>query len=102
MDEGPSPEDKKIDLHISSPFAVLLVRFPIADLRPEQNRRPWWQRELRKDVLILECTELFIQTVIGGDEGQLKLEFTSKEVHGKHLGQGLRVLHVKSKQLDKY
>ncbi|XP_014663890.1 PREDICTED: autophagy-related protein 2 homolog B-like isoform X2 [Priapulus caudatus] len=81
MDEGPSPDDNKVDLHISSSLATFNVHFPIADLRPEQNRRPWWQRELRKEVLILDCTELYMHTVIGNEDGQHKLEFTSKEVH---------------------
>lgn len=44
-----------------SPHAVLVLRFPIPDLRPLPDRRPPTQRAVRQETLVLELTELELQ-----------------------------------------
>lgn len=41
-----------------SPHVVLVLRFPIPDLRPLPKRRPPTQRAVRPETLVLELTEL--------------------------------------------
>ncbi|KAM4621735.1 autophagy-related protein 2 homolog A isoform 1-T1 [Polymixia lowei] len=41
-----------------SPHAVLLLRFPVPDLRPPPKRRPPTQRAVRQETLVLELSEL--------------------------------------------
>lgn len=44
-----------------SPYAVLVLRFPIPDLRPIPERRPPSQKAVRPETLVLELTELELQ-----------------------------------------
>lgn len=44
-----------------SPHAVLRLRFPIPDLRPQSKRRPPTQKAVRQETLVLEMTELEVK-----------------------------------------
>ncbi|XP_046351358.1 autophagy-related protein 2 homolog A-like isoform X1 [Haliotis rufescens] len=84
MEEGPMMEQKQMDLHISSSGATLRVRFPIIDLRtgPQVIRQPWWQRNLHKEVLILEMKNFTFQTDLGNSGPQQKMEFMCSDISG--------------------
>lgn len=61
------------------------VRFPIPDLRSDQERGPWFKKSLQKEILHLEFTDIEFKTeFIGGSTPeQVKLELTFKELTGK-------------------
>ncbi|CAH1792670.1 unnamed protein product [Owenia fusiformis] len=84
LDENPSGSDRITDLHITSPMATINVRFPIPDLRTGQgiDKMPWWRRSLRKEVLILELSDLDFQTSYQTSETTQKYEFICKDAHG--------------------
>ncbi|XP_047658028.1 autophagy-related protein 2 homolog A isoform X3 [Tachysurus fulvidraco] len=60
-----------LELHSSlvllSPYAVLKLRFPIADLRPLHERRPMSERAVRKEILSLEICNLELKSQQGSD-----------------------------------
>jgi autophagy-related protein 2 len=49
----------KSKLKIQSECLILVLRFPIVDLRPlhDPERRPWWQRHVRTDYLLTKFCE---------------------------------------------
>lgn len=74
----------KTDIVLSSPFILLCFRFPIPDLRPlhDMDRIPWWQRNLRKDLLLLELTEATLTSTLNVDETSYKCEVQCRDAHG--------------------
>ncbi|RZF47432.1 hypothetical protein LSTR_LSTR007359 [Laodelphax striatellus] len=58
-------QDSKTELKIKSPYAVIKLRIPIADLRPisDFSRPPWWKRSVRKDIFIFNLTDVLFNTV---------------------------------------
>lgn len=100
-----------------SPHAVLVLRFPIPDLRPLPDRRPPNQRAVRQETLVLELTELELQHQEAPDlqrehtnTGHLGapcltqlLEASFTDLHGGNVNflQGMHGLHinVKPKQI---
>ncbi|XP_077866099.1 autophagy-related protein 2 homolog B-like [Saccoglossus kowalevskii] len=82
IDDTPSLSDQRIDIHVTCPFSVISVRFPIPDLRNDHERRPWWVRSLRKEILFLEVMEVGFYTKLGGSDQCSKYELTFKEMHG--------------------
>lgn len=49
----------KSKIKIQSECLSLVLRFPVVDLRPlhDPDKRPWWQRNVRPDFLILKFTD---------------------------------------------
>ncbi|XP_023222946.1 autophagy-related protein 2 homolog B-like isoform X2 [Centruroides sculpturatus] len=74
----------KTDIVLNSPFILLCFRFPIPDLRPLHNmdRAPWWQRNLRKDLLLLELTGATLTSTLDIDETSYKCEIQCRDAHG--------------------
>lgn len=59
-----SPSSQKIvqsksKIKVQSDCLSLVVRFPVVDLRPihDPEKRPWWQRNVRTDFLIIKFSE---------------------------------------------
>ncbi|KAM8848900.1 autophagy-related protein 2 homolog A [Synchiropus picturatus] len=46
---------------LKSPHTVVRLRFPIADLRPLSERKPFTQRSVREETLVLEFSELEVK-----------------------------------------
>ncbi|XP_077993352.1 autophagy-related protein 2 homolog A-like [Glandiceps talaboti] len=84
IDETPTYRDQRIDIHVTCPSSVIALKFPIPDLRPQNDidRRPWWKRALRKETLFVEVTEAAFYTKLGGYDQVGKYELTFKEMHG--------------------
>lgn len=72
-------------LSVNAPHLVLVVRFPIPDLRSDQERGPWFKKSLQKEVLCLELEDLELKTEFSGNSSpeQTKIELTFKELSGK-------------------
>nr|XP_039262248.1 autophagy-related protein 2 homolog A-like [Styela clava] len=64
-------KDRQLNLNISASFLKINFRFPIADLRPEMERRPWYNRSLRDETLILEAHDIAFLTSSLGSGGQV-------------------------------
>lgn len=62
----------------------IAVRFPIPDLRSDQERGPWFKKSLQKETLYLELEELELKTEFmgGNSPDQTKMELTFKELTG--------------------
>lgn len=62
----------------------LAVRFPIPDLRSDQERGPWFKKSLQKEVLYLELEDLEMKTEFmgGSSPDQTKMELTFRELIG--------------------
>ncbi|XP_064622147.1 autophagy-related protein 2 homolog B-like isoform X2 [Lineus longissimus] len=84
MEEGNSTVDRKVDVHITSPQATLLIRFPIPDLRQGQlgDKYPWWKRTLRTEMLIIELSDTDLHTCYNTSDLQHTVELTTRELHG--------------------
>lgn len=70
---------------INVPVLNLAVRFPIPDLRSDQERGPWFKKSLQKEILHLEFKDVEFKTEFTGGSSpeQTKLELTFKELIGK-------------------
>lgn len=69
---------------MNAPQLVLVVRFPIPDLRSDQERGPWFKKSLQKEVLRLELEDLELKTEFSGNSSeQTKIELTFKELSGR-------------------
>ncbi|CAJ0931242.1 unnamed protein product [Ranitomeya imitator] len=84
LDDSRSPANTRTSVLVSAPSLHLAVRFPIPDLRSDQERGPWFKKSLQKEVLHLNFSDAEFKTeVLGGcSPEQLKLEFTFKELAG--------------------
>ncbi|KAM9294636.1 LOW QUALITY PROTEIN: autophagy-related protein 2 homolog B [Gastrophryne carolinensis] len=84
LDDSRSPVSTRTSVLVSAPSLHLAVRFPIPDLRSDQERGPWFKKSLQKEVLHLRFSDAEFKTeVLGGSSPeQLKLEFTFKELTG--------------------
>lgn len=62
----------------------LAVRFPIPDLRSDQERGPWFKKSLQKEVLYLEFEDLEVKTEFmgGSSPDQTKMELTFRDLIG--------------------
>ncbi|KAG2460360.1 ATG2A protein, partial [Polypterus senegalus] len=85
------PNSELTTVHIVSPRGELKLQFPVPDLRPEPKRRPSWHKEVRKEVLLLEFSELDFRTDINGS-GPLRLEIIFSDLHGKY-GDASQIVH---------
>lgn len=57
-------------------------RFPIPDLRPAVDRRPWWKQSLRKECLIFDFSAAEFNTSLSGSELPCHYNLSLKELHG--------------------
>ena len=84
LDDSHTPANCRVSVQVSAPALNLSVRFPIPDLRSDQERGPWFKKSLQKEILHLEFTDIEFKTeFIGGSTPeQVKLELTFKELTG--------------------
>ncbi|XP_021359493.1 autophagy-related protein 2 homolog A-like isoform X1 [Mizuhopecten yessoensis] len=83
LDDGPGTQEHKYDLQISCPAAKLSLRFPIPDLRPlsQVDKLPWWQKNLRDEILILQMSDVLFQTSYLSSQTISELEITCRDIH---------------------
>ncbi|XP_038604419.1 autophagy-related protein 2 homolog B isoform X4 [Tachyglossus aculeatus] len=84
LDDSQTPANCRISVQVTTPALHLSVRFPIPDLRSDQERGPWFKKSLQKEILHLEFTDLEFKTeYIGGSTPeQIKFELTFRELVG--------------------
>ncbi|XP_015720736.1 autophagy-related protein 2 homolog B isoform X2 [Coturnix japonica] len=84
LDDSHTPANCRVSVQVTAPALNLSVRFPIPDLRSDQERGPWFKKSLQKEILHLEFTDIEFKTeFIGGSTPeQVKLELTFKELTG--------------------
>ncbi|KAM4690397.1 autophagy-related protein 2 homolog B isoform 2-T2 [Rhinophrynus dorsalis] len=84
LDDSRSPTNTRLSLLVSAPALNLAVRFPIPDLRSDQERGPWFKKSLQKEVLHLKFSDVEFKTEFlgGSSPEQMKLELTFKELSG--------------------
>ena len=58
------------------------LRVPIPDLRPAVDRRPWWQKSLRKERFIFDFSAVEFSTLYSGSESSCQYDFSFKELEG--------------------
>uniref|UniRef100_A0A672MZW9 Autophagy related 2B n=1 Tax=Sinocyclocheilus grahami TaxID=75366 RepID=A0A672MZW9_SINGR len=78
-----TPAHCHVSMSINAPLLVLVVRFPIPDLRSDQERGPWFKKSLQKELLQLELEDLELKTEFtgGNSSEQTKMELTFKELN---------------------
>ncbi|GAB1294781.1 Autophagy-related protein 2 homolog B [Apodemus speciosus] len=100
LDDAHSPANRRVSVQVATPALHLTVRFPIPDLRSDQERGPWFKKSLQKETLHLEFTDLESKTefVGGSTPEQTKLELTFRELSGsfqeKKGGPSVKFFHV--------
>lgn len=81
MDDTPSVE-QPFNINLTCPSLTLVVRVPIPDLRPAVDRRPWWQKSLRKERFIFDFSAVEFSTLYSGSESSCQYDFSFKELEG--------------------
>uniref|UniRef100_A0A8C3T3M8 Autophagy related 2A n=1 Tax=Chelydra serpentina TaxID=8475 RepID=A0A8C3T3M8_CHESE len=98
--------ERHTTVRLAAPKATLRLQFPVPDLRPEPERRPWMEKAVRKESLRLELTDVVFQTELragpGGHGEPTRLEMTFSDLHGLYEdGERLSVPCIRvSKALD--
>ncbi|XP_047677677.1 autophagy-related protein 2 homolog B isoform X1 [Tachysurus fulvidraco] len=83
LEDSRSPAHCLVAVSVNAPHLVLVVRFPIPDLRSDQERGPWFKKSLQKEVLRLELEDLELKTELGNSSPeQTKIELIFKELSG--------------------
>ncbi|XP_051942954.1 autophagy-related protein 2 homolog B-like isoform X1 [Hippocampus zosterae] len=85
LDDSHSPSNCHVSVTVNAPILGLDIRFPIPDLRSDQERGPWFQQSLQKEVLHLELEDLEFKTEFrsGSTPDQTKMELTFRELTGR-------------------
>ncbi|XP_028828008.1 autophagy-related protein 2 homolog B isoform X2 [Denticeps clupeoides] len=85
LEDSRSPAHCQVSVSVSAPVLVLAIRFPIPDLRSDQERGPWFKKSLQKEVLHLELEDVELKTefTAGSSSEQTKMELTFKELVGR-------------------
>lgn len=85
LDDSQTPANCHVSLTVSAPVLGLAVRFPIPDLRSDQERGPWFKKSLQKEVLYLEMEDFEMKTEFmgGSSPDQTKMELTFRELIAK-------------------
>ncbi|XP_054423037.1 autophagy-related protein 2 homolog B isoform X1 [Pteronotus mesoamericanus] len=102
LDDSHNPANCRISVQVATPALNLSVRFPIPDLRSDQERGPWFKKSLQKEILHLAFTDLEFKTefVGGSTPEQTKLELTFRELVGSFQedkgGPSIKFFHVSS------
>ncbi|XP_045341792.1 autophagy-related protein 2 homolog A isoform X3 [Leopardus geoffroyi] len=85
LTEPPPAAEQQTVVRLSAPQATLRLRFPIADLRPEQD--PWAGRAVRAEQLRLELSEPQFRSELSSGPGPpipTRLELTCSDLHGTY------------------
>uniref|UniRef100_A0A8C6D5S5 Autophagy related 2B n=1 Tax=Moschus moschiferus TaxID=68415 RepID=A0A8C6D5S5_MOSMO len=84
LDDSHNPANCRVSVQVATPALNLSVRFPIPDLRSDQERGPWFKKSLQKEILHLAFTDLEFKTEFlgGSTPEQVKLELTFRELVG--------------------
>ncbi|XP_005390453.1 PREDICTED: autophagy-related protein 2 homolog B isoform X2 [Chinchilla lanigera] len=102
LDDSHNPAHCRVSVQVATPALNLSVRFPIPDLRSDQERGPWFKKSLQKETLHLTLSDLELKTeFIGGSTPeQIKLELTFRELSGSFQEEkgesSLKFFHVSS------
>ncbi|CAL9686608.1 unnamed protein product [Knipowitschia caucasica] len=85
LDDSQTPANCHVSLTVTAPVLGFAVRFPIPDLRSDQERGPWFKKSLQKEILFLEMEDFEMKTEFkrGSSPDQMKLELTFRELTGK-------------------
>ncbi|XP_077394186.1 autophagy-related protein 2 homolog B isoform X2 [Festucalex cinctus] len=85
LDDSHTPSNCHVSLTVNAPILGLAVRFPIPDLRSDQERGPWFKKSLQKEVLYLELEDVEFKTEFrgGSTPDQTKMELTFRELIGR-------------------
>uniref|UniRef100_A0A8C9TCK3 Autophagy related 2B n=1 Tax=Scleropages formosus TaxID=113540 RepID=A0A8C9TCK3_SCLFO len=85
LDDSRTPANCHISVAVNAPVLNLVVRFPIPDLRSDQERGPWFKKSLQKEALCLELQDLELKTEFtgGSSSEQTKMELTFRELTGE-------------------
>lgn len=82
-DSNPTPEEDT-EIHVIASKAHIHLQFPVPDLRPVSERRPWKEKAMRKERLEMEVTDLEIKSHSrSSTEEPSKIEITFSDLHGK-------------------
>uniref|UniRef100_W5K1T0 Autophagy related 2B n=1 Tax=Astyanax mexicanus TaxID=7994 RepID=W5K1T0_ASTMX len=84
LEDSRTPAHCLVSVSVGAPKLVLVVRFPIPDLRSDQERGPWFKKSLQKEVLRLEMEDFELKSEFTGGSSpeQTKMELTFKELSG--------------------
>ncbi|XP_069493788.1 autophagy-related protein 2 homolog B isoform X2 [Ambystoma mexicanum] len=84
LDDSRTPTNLRVSINVTAPEINLAVRFPIPDLRSDQERGAWFKKSLQKEILYLHFMDPEFKTEFLGDPTpeQVKLELTFKELTG--------------------
>ncbi|KAM6201704.1 LOW QUALITY PROTEIN: autophagy-related protein 2 homolog B [Rhynchocyon petersi] len=102
LDDSHNPANCRVSVQVTTPALNLAIRFPIPDLRSDQERGAWFKKSLQKEILHLAFTDLEFKTeFIGGSSPeQAKLELTFRELVGSFQeekgGPSVKFFHVSS------
>ncbi|XP_062892347.1 autophagy-related protein 2 homolog A isoform X4 [Mobula hypostoma] len=82
--DPPPAQGRPTAVRITAPRAHFRLQFPVPDLRPEGERRPWFQKAVRKESLRLECKDLVFKSELGVSSATdpVKYELSFNELHG--------------------
>lgn len=73
------------NLKLFSSFVLMKIRFPILDMRPmhDMDRTPWWRRQVRPESLLLDVTDLTLQTCLNPLDPVSKYELEFRKLVSK-------------------
>ncbi|KAG8449121.1 hypothetical protein GDO86_015975 [Hymenochirus boettgeri] len=84
LDDSGSPSNTRVCVMVCAPALNLAIRFPIPDLRSDQERGPWFKKSLEKEILHIKFSDVEFKTEFfgGSTPEQMKLELSFKELTG--------------------
>ncbi|XP_075438142.1 autophagy-related protein 2 homolog A-like, partial [Ascaphus truei] len=81
-DVTPAPE-QDTDIRVVASKAHVCLQFPVPDLRPGTERRPWAEKAVRSECLEMEVADLEFHTQRrAGSQEPSKIEITFSDLHG--------------------
>ncbi|XP_032229224.2 autophagy-related protein 2 homolog B isoform X2 [Nematostella vectensis] len=81
LDEGPV-NDQRLNVSLSCPELSVMLRFPIPDLRPVVERRPWWKQAVRDESLLLVFSAFKFNTVVCSADPAASYELRFQQMDG--------------------
>uniref|UniRef100_A0A8D0HW69 Autophagy related 2A n=1 Tax=Sphenodon punctatus TaxID=8508 RepID=A0A8D0HW69_SPHPU len=82
----PAAPERQASVQLTAPKATLRVQFPVPDLRPQPECRPWAEKAVRKESLRLELADVMFRTELQAAPGAApeptRLETTFSDLHG--------------------
>ncbi|XP_029453756.1 autophagy-related protein 2 homolog B isoform X3 [Rhinatrema bivittatum] len=84
LEDSRTPVNCRVSVLVTAPLLNLAIRFPIPDLRSDQERGPWFKKSLQKEILLLKYLDVEFKTEFlgGSSPEQVKFELTFKELTG--------------------